>query len=211
MIVYLHGQGEHLEGQRYLTRSSASLPGRVREFVELQKCVIVTPFAPKGVWWNTFDLMIFIKTIAIREKCDISRIYLCGVSMGGYAAWSMMSQYPNTFAAVVPVCGGVNPLRRAFVFPFRWSQFSDKNFKGNTQTAVWAFHGVLDFIVPYYESIRQIRILEQNGNKKCKLTLFNWGGHFIAKRTFDNAELYTWLLRQSLPQEYVMNSIFYMQ
>lgn len=197
LIVYLHGYGENFISQRYKTQQEDSLPGMREKYPILQNATIVTPFTPNGIWWNCKQLMDFINIIIKQENIDVTRIYLCGVSMGAYAAWALMSKYPNKFAAVVPICGGTNPfLNRYYTLPFRWSEFDRVGFTKNTETAVWAFHGMLDIVVPYYESITNIKTLEQIGNSKCKLTIYKWKGHRIFHKTFNNPKLYEWLFKQ---------------
>ena len=206
LLVYLHGYGENLT--RYKIKDRDSLPGNIDDFAVLRKCVIVTPFSPDGIWWNCAELKEFIKNIVRQESIDISRIYLCGISMGGYAAWSLMSQYPNSFAAVIPLCGGSNPFNRFFTLPFRWNEFNSIKFRDNKYTAVWAFHGILDVVVPYYESSRNIRILRENGNEDCKITLYSWHGHNIGKKTFSTLELYDWMISKQLSTQVQSSSVF---
>lgn len=206
LLIYLHGYGENV--RRHKLKNRDSLPGNVKHFPILQTCVVVTPFSPDGIWWDCYELKQFIKEIIKKEHIDISRIYLCGISMGGYAAWSLMSQFPNSFAAVIPICGGTNPFNRFLTLPFRWNQFNQITFKNNKHTAVWAFHGVLDIVVPYYESTRNIRVLQKNGNQSCRITLYNWSGHNIGKKTFLNPELYEWMISKQLSIQVLSNSTF---
>lgn len=207
LLIYLHGYGENF--QRYSVKTKNSLPGYIQDFPILQKFTIVTPFSPKGFWWNSEDLIQFIRRIIVTERdIDISRISLCGISMGGYAVWSIMSKLPNCFSAVVPICGGTNPFDRFITLPFRWDEFDKTNFKTNTYTAVWAFHGRLDLVVPVYETTRNIKILKNNGNNNCKQTLF-LAGHRIFKRVFDNENLYKWIYTQQLPPALVRQSLFF--
>jgi predicted peptidase len=207
LLIYLHGYGENF--QRTSVKTKDSLPGCIQEFPILQKFTIVTPFTPQGFWWNTDDLIQFIKRIILIERdIDISRISVCGISMGGYAAWALMSKLPNCFAAVVPVCGGTNPFDRFITIPFRWYEFDKNKFKTNKYTAVWAFHGKLDFVVPVYETTRNIALLQNMGNPKCKQTLF-LAGHWIFKKVFSNPELYSWLYTQQLSPIQVRESVFF--
>tara|TARA_B100001778_G_scaffold273750_1_gene236228 strand:- start:180 stop:959 length:780 start_codon:yes stop_codon:yes gene_type:complete len=205
LLIYLHGYGENYTS----ILKKSSLPGIVSENDLLQQAIVVTPFAPDGRWWKCEDLFNFTKKIIQQENVDITRIYICGISMGGYAAWAMISQYPNCFAAIIPICGGANPFNRLFTLPIRWNEFNYEKFLENKHTAVWAFHGALDIIVPYYESTKKIDRLRNIGNKNCKLTIYKWAGHSIFRKTFNNAEIYKWLFSQQLQNIVVQHSLFY--
>ena len=207
LLVYLHGYGENFN--RLSVKTKSSLPGCIEDFPILQNFTIVTPFSPRGFWWNVEDLIQFIQRIIVIERdIDISRISLCGISMGGYAAWALMSKFPNCFSAVVPICGGTNPFDRFITLPFRWDEFDRTNFKTNKYTSVWAFHGRLDLVVPVYETTRNIKILQKNGNNNCKQTLF-WAGHGIFNRVFKNGDMYKWIYKQQLPPAIVQESLFF--
>ena len=119
--------------------------------------------------------------VTTRLRVDTNRIYVTGLSMGGSATWALAIEYPNRFAAIAPICG-----------------------RGNTRLAekikhipVWAFHGEQDDVIPVEQSIQMIKALTKVGGNP-KLTLYPDTGHNSWTETYNNPELYEWLLSQQL-------------
>ncbi|MFB0516806.1 MAG: alpha/beta hydrolase-fold protein, partial [Candidatus Neomarinimicrobiota bacterium] len=105
------------------------------------------------------------------------RIYLTGLSMGGYGTWSLALAQPERFAAIAPICGG-GDRRQA-------CRLKD--------LPVWAFHGARDKVVPVRRTKRMVRAIEKCGGSP-RLTIYLDAGHDSWTRTYDNPELYEWLL-----------------
>ena len=176
LMVFLHGAGERgsdlnkvkLHGPPKLIEQGKSLP-----------FVIVSPQCPADNWWPNLieTVMVLIDEIGEKYNIDQSRVYLTGLSMGGYGTWSIACTYPERFAAIAPICGG-------------GITFIAKNLK---DVPVWAFHGAKDQGVPLIESQRMVGAVEEAGGN-AKLTVYPKAGHDCWTVTYDNPKLYDWLL-----------------
>ena len=111
---------------------------------------------------------------------DVCRLYLYGMSMGGFAVWDLLTKQSNTFAAAISVAGAGDPTAAA--------EFED--------TALWLFHGTEDKIVPYQSSIAMNDALIAAGRYDVKLTTFDGAGHGIWSMTADTEGLFDWLFAQ---------------
>ena len=99
--------------------------------------------------------------------------------MGGFGSWRLAAHAPDRFAAVAPICGG-GEVYWVIRFP---------------HLAVWAFHGAKDFGVPLRRSQEMIDALKKIGGDP-KFTIYPDAGHDSWTETYDNPELYEWLLKQ---------------
>jgi len=184
-ILFLHGAGERgndinlvmKHGIPKIASSDSDFP-----------FITISPQCPEDEWWNDkFELLRQITLKIIEENNgDINRIYLTGLSMGGYGSWHMAAEYPQMFAAVVPICGGVFPL---LGFP--------EKFKKLVSTPIWSFHGEKDNVVPVEESRKVVNFLKKEGGI-VKFTTYPDLKHDSWTITYNNPELYTWLLKQHL-------------
>jgi len=105
--------------------------------------------------------------------------------MGGFGSWHLALAHPNLFAALVPICGGVRP---PYGDPERIKVLKD--------TPIWVFHGAQDEIVPLKNSQDLVDVLrEHDGN--VKFTIYPEAGHDSWSQTYENPEVYTWLLSHS--------------
>jgi len=110
---------------------------------------------------------------------DKSRVYLTGLSMGGYGAWALAAYEPNRFAAVAPICGGGEP----------------EDARKLVGTPVWAFHGDRDTSVDVAKGQAMIDNLRAAGGTP-KFTVYEGVGHDSWTQTYENNELYEWLFSQ---------------
>ncbi|RKY05749.1 MAG: hypothetical protein DRP66_10235 [Planctomycetota bacterium] len=113
-------------------------------------------------------------------KVDESRIYLTGLSMGGYGSWSLGCDHPERFAAIAPICGGGEP-------------FFARKLKN---TPIWAFHGGKDNTVPLKKSEDMVIAVKKAGGD-AKLTVYPQAGHDSWTETYNNPEFYEWFLKHS--------------
>jgi predicted peptidase len=120
---------------------------------------------------------------------DKSRVYLTGLSMGGYGTWSLGLTYPELFAAIAPICGGGE-----FISPFLSSRDKPEALRS---LGIWAFHGAKDPVVPVAESERMVELAKKLGIKEVKLTVYPEAGHDAWTETYNNPQLYEWLLEHS--------------
>ena len=97
LLVFLHGAGERGED---LSRVGIHGPvGLVGEVPELGACLLAAPQCPGGGWWQTGALTALVDELLTRPDVDPDRVYLTGLSMGGYGTWNLLAASPERFAA----------------------------------------------------------------------------------------------------------------
>ncbi len=183
LLVFLHGAGERGSD---LNRVKAHGPAKLVEQGRDFPFVIVSPQCPEGQWWPILgrEVLALIDEMLEHYKIDPDRVYLTGLSMGGYGTWAIASAWPERFAAIVPICGGGRP-------------FTAANLK---KVPVWAFHGSKDPVVSLSESQQMVEAVNRAGGK-AKLTVYPDAEHDSWTQTYDNPELYQWLLSHRRGQE----------
>jgi predicted peptidase len=178
LLIFLHGSGERgTDLDKVKFHGPPKLISEGKEF----PFIIVSPQCPEGRWWQISELNFLLDELIAELKIDVNRIYLTGLSMGGYGTWAWAEYAPDRFAAIAPVCGGGNPLTISKI----------------GKMPVWAFHGAKDLVVPVAESERLINKLKIV-NPDVKFTIYPEAGHDAWTETYNNPELYEWFLNQSL-------------
>jgi len=183
LILFLHGSDERGSDVTIVKRHGlAKIVERDSDF----PCITVSPQCPEHQDWlmQADALLLLLDEVTRRLAVDVARVYLTGLSMGGYGAWYLGSEHSERFAAVVPVCGGFNPM---LGYPERAA--------GLRYTPVWAFHGAQDRWVAVSETRALVRALRQAGGHP-KLTIYPNAGHDVWTRTYNNPALYRWLFKQ---------------
>ncbi len=174
LIVFLHGVGERGADLNLVARQG--LPRMLKQRHSFP-FVTVAPQVPANEYWIPSMIDELIPQVATQFHIDEDRVYLTGISMGGYGAWMTAINYPDRFAAIAPICGGGDPAAVAAI----------------RSVPVWAFHGAKDPLVPVAESDAMVDALKKAGGD-VKLTVYPEGGHDVWTETYDNEELYQWLL-----------------
>ena len=208
LILFLHGAGERGDDLEQLKKQG--IPKIIEQGGDFP-FVIVSPQCPQDTMWTEkFDALdALLQEVEENYAIAPDRVYLTGLSMGGYGSWHMAALYPKRFAAVVPICGGAIPM---VGFPDRIRVIKD--------VPVWAFHGAEDQVVPLEESQKLvdfatemwflypltfplvgaiIRLKEVGGN--VRLTIYPEAGHDAWTQAYANPELYEWLLQQKRRSE----------
>jgi len=183
LILFLHGSGER--GTDVWKVATHGPPKEVREHPDFP-FIVVSPQCPDGQIWSDDVVLALLNHVKRRYAVDPTRVYLTGLSMGGYAAWSLGVSYPEKFAAIVPICGGGNLI--SFLLAMQ-----DKG-PALKSLGVWAFHGAKDPVVPVEESQRMVDTLKKFGVTDLKLTIYPEAQHDSWTETYKNPELYQWLL-----------------
>ena len=153
--------------------------------------IVVSPQCPDEQWWDDDTVLALLDEMAARYRVDPRRVYLTGLSMGGFGTWSLGLKYPERFAAIVPICGGGKPAEAQ-----RSAEEKRPDLLG---LGVWAFHGAQDPAVPVAESARMIAALKDVGATDVKLTVYPEAGHDSWTESYANPELYAWLLQHVRP------------
>jgi len=176
LMLFLHGAGERGSD---LQKVKVHGPPKIVEKQEDFPFIVVSPQCPEGDWWDEKleVLTNLLDDIVARYDVDTDRIYLTGLSMGGYGTWALASKYPDRFAAIAPICGGGK----------RFMAYRLKDMP------VWAFHGAKDRVVPLEESEEMVEAINDRGGN-AKLTVYPDAGHDSWTESYDNQELYDWLL-----------------
>ncbi len=190
VILFLHGIGQR--GEAGIVPTEGAAGALVQSYLKRVPAIIVLPQCRKGVYWS--DPQMEAQAIRALDQSvadfggDPARVYLTGVSMGGYGAWHLAAGHPGKFAALVPVCGG-SPLRSAD----RYSAIASKI--GRTPT--WVFHGSDDRVVPVSESRRMAEALKAAGGN-VRYTEYEGAGHNVWNRAYTEPDFLSWLLAQRL-------------
>lgn len=197
LLLFLHGYGEC--GDDIQKVKVHGPPKLTEKFDELSSCVIVSPQCPKDSWWRVEALRTLVEeVIADRGDIDRDRLYITGLSMGGYGTWSFLSHYPDYFAAAIPICGGGDPFRLPKNGPEEKkgieNEFDPGGLKNANDMPIWVFHGIQDDSVPIEESERLVKSLKEAGSKRVKLTKYPEAGHVEAwRQAYGSTQLWTWL------------------
>ena len=185
LLLFLHGRGE---SRGPLSTVKKWGPPRLIERGESFPYVVVSPQCPEAESWDQSRqevlLLELLDHLAKQYKIDQDRIYLTGLSMGGYGAWRLAADHPERFAAVVPICGGGKP------------QDADK-LKG---LPIWAFHGTDDPAVPLQRSVEMVEAIKKAGSTTIRFTTLEWIGHNSWEAAYASPDLYTWLDKQTAPK-----------
>jgi predicted peptidase len=178
LLLFLHGSGEQgTELQLVMTHGPPEQVERGREF----PFILVSPQCPPEQWWSFATLDVLLDEIVDRYAVDENRIYVTGLSMGGFATWTLATEFPGRFAAIAPICGGGIPHRARLL----------------SNMPIWAFHGAKDPVISLAYSQEMVNAVNAAGGN-ATLTIYPDAGHNSWTETYDNPELYEWLLRQNL-------------
>jgi predicted peptidase len=203
LILFLHGAGER--GDQNIEQLTVAIPVLVKTIISSKNypCFILIPQCPKNQKWVNTD---WFKTSHIMEKnmtwpleatimlldsivknfylIDSSKIYVTGISMGGFGTWELIQRFPNKFAAAVPICGGGDTTNAKLI----------------SNTAIWAFHGKMDKVVKVSRTIDMIKVINKE-KKRAKMTIFENEGHSCWNTVYKNSRTIEWLFRQKLYNE----------
>jgi len=177
LILFLHGSGER--GDDLAKVKNQGPLGYINKGHPLP-FIVITPQCPAGTWWETARLAHLLDEVCAANRVDPKRIYVTGLSMGGYGTLDLAGTYPDRFAAIAPDAGGENP---ALAGRLR-------------KMPAWFFHGSEDTVVPTRYSLDLVAALQKVG-APVKLTLYPGLGHGGWETTYSNPELYTWFLAHS--------------
>jgi len=185
LMLFLHGAGERgTNVQRAAIHGPLKLVKQGKDF----PFIIVAPLCPEGQDWSNEPLLTLLDYVTRKFAVDTNRVYLTGLSMGGYGTWRLGVAYPERFAAIVPICGGGSLIDVIL---------GGRERRGLKTLPVWAFHGAKDNVVPIEESERMVNALKKLGAKEVKLTVYPDATHDSWTETYNNPELYEWLLSHS--------------
>jgi predicted peptidase len=183
LLLFLHGRGES-DGPLSLVKKWG--PPRLIERGESFPYVVVSPQCPRSpVSWPNTDqqslLLALLEYVTQTCKVDTDRIYLTGLSMGGYGSWRLAADHPERFAAVVPICGAGKPEDAP---KLKW-------------LPMWVWHGAADRTVPLKRSTEMVEAIKQAGGTNILFTVLEGIGHNSWEAAYASPDLYRWLDKQS--------------
>ena len=195
LLFFLHGAGERG------VDNELQLKGGIPSVIKLLKsegyksCIIIAPQCPKEIKWVNTDwtqpshvmqekmtwpldasVHLLDSVISANPFVDKDRIYVSGLSMGGFGTWELLQRYPDKFAAAIPVCGGGDTSVAAKI----------------ARVPVWAFHGKKDKVVLVNRTTDMVTYMKKV-NKKVKMTIYENDGHYIWNKVYGNREVINWL------------------
>jgi predicted peptidase len=199
LVIFLHGAGERGDD------NTAQLVHGMNDFARDENrkaypCFVIAPQCPKGKRWVEVDwssashtqpekpsdplgaTLELVETLQKEFSIDSRRLYITGLSMGGYGTWDAIQRRPETFAAAVPVCGG-----------------GDEKAAGRlVKIPIWCFHGALDQAVKPERSRNMIAAIRKAGGNP-RYTEYADVGHDSWVRAYSDPEMMKWLFSQELP------------
>ncbi len=202
VILFLHGSGER--GDDGMRQTQVGLPSAIRWSRERFEAIVVMPQLPAGCTW-TGDMaemaMASMEAAIVEFHGDADRLYLTGLSLGGYGTWLLAAEHPGKFAAIAPVCGGVVPppggVSSVTQLPATVGATDPyariAALVGATPT--WIFHGSDDTVIPPSES-RQMAAALRAASNEARFTEFPGVGHGAWDQAYGSAELWAWMFAQ---------------
>lgn len=178
LVIFLHGAGERGDDLALVKKHG---PPKLIEEGQDFPAIVVSPQCKKNLWWHSqlLELSALIDSIEAKYHVDKSRIYLTGLSMGGFGTWALAARSPERFAALIPICGGGEPISTMAL----------------RKIPIWAFHGAKDAVVPLKRSEEMVDSLKRwKGN--VQFTVYPEADHDSWTETYANPEVWKWLFEQ---------------
>ncbi|MFZ9453995.1 MAG: dienelactone hydrolase family protein [Bacteroidia bacterium] len=198
VIVFLHGAGERGNNFHVLKSQGLQHLMHTLEVLHVKSYYIIVPQCPlQEKWVNTnwsakdhrmadsaswpLKLVTELLDSCLKHNPVLNpqRIYITGLSMGGFGTWELAQRNPERYAAIMPICGGGDTLLAHKLY----------------NVPVWAFHGAKDRLVLPCRSVDMCNVLKAM-KAPCKLTLFKNAEHNIWNQVYSNTIYISWLLAQ---------------
>ena len=186
LMLFLHGAGERGDDLQKVAQHGP--PKLVASGAKEFPFVIVSPQCPENNSWSgeleIAALNALLNDIVSRYRIDTDRVYVTGLSMGGFGTWRLALEYPDRFAAIAPICGKGDPAKADRI----------------KHLPAWVFHGAKDPLVPLSGSQDMVDALKKCGGD-VRLTVYPEAGHDSWTETYNNPELYEWFLKHTRRQK----------
>jgi predicted peptidase len=179
VLIFLHG--------RSLSGNNLELVKKYGIIHEIEKgreipAIVIAPQVPAGKSWEPEKVLSVLRFAQEHFQTDTNRVYVTGMSLGGYGTLDFAGEYPEIVTAAVALCGGGNP----------------RNGCNLSTIPVWIQHGNRDSAVPISESEKMVRSIRAcNGGENLKYTVVPGANHGDLERVFRTDELYNWLFQFS--------------
>jgi predicted peptidase len=144
--------------------------------------IVIAPQVPAGKSWEPKKIMEVLRYVQSEYKTDTNRVYVAGMSLGGYGTLHFAGEYPEIVTAAVALCGGGNV----------------KDAGNLAEVPLWIQHGNLDNAVPISESEKIVKAIKAcNGGENLTYTVVKGANHGDLERVFRTDEMYNWLFQFS--------------
>jgi predicted esterase len=173
LLIFLHGAGERGDDLELVKMHG---PPKLIEAGKRYPFIVASPQLSLGEWWSPDMVAWLTRDLISSLRVDPERVYLTGLSMGGYGTWETASRYPELFAAIAPICGRGDP---GSAWRLR-------------HVPTWIFHGAKDIVVPVKHSDDMRKALGKYRN--VKYTVYPEADHDSWSETYLNEKLYKWML-----------------
>lgn len=177
VLIFLHGKS--------LSGSDLAMVRKYGVIHEMDKgrkipAIVVAPQVPAGKSWEPKKILDVLEYVQKEYKTDTNRVYVAGMSLGGYGTLHFAGAYPEIVTAAVALCGGGNP-----------SDGCDL-----ATVPLWIQHGNKDYAVPITESEKVVKAIKAcNGGENLKYTVVPGANHGDLERVFRTDEMYNWLFQ----------------
>jgi len=213
LIVFLHGSGERgrtIEDLENL--KTEGLPKLIAEQPDwsalTERFIVLSPQCPGWYWRSQFDALDkLLDYVEETYAVDSRRIYLTGLSMGGFGAWQYALERPDRFAAVVPIAGGYGYAVETMYLGGGVSEAvvtidpsPPEDLCSLQDVPVWVLHGAKDTGIPHDQTADVLVDALRACGGEVRYTLYPDAGHDAWTETYHDPALYTWLLEQRRPR-----------
>ena len=182
LIFFLHGRGESNGPLSLVAKWGPPMMAARGDDLPV---VIVSPQCPTDDSWTSEKQQIrlteLLDHVIKSNRIDEQKIFLTGLSMGGYGSWALAASHPKIFAAVVPICGGGDPADAAKL----------------KDVPVWVFHGDQDAAIKIEESVKMVDAIKAAGGTSVRFTSLEHVGHNCWSAAYETPDLYEWMLSQT--------------
>ncbi len=197
IILFLHGAGERGNDNRLQVSRVVPRILQTLQEMKVEHWCLLAPQCPENEKWvnkewnaasHTMDsspgwplafAVQVLDSLLVSDKLDTNRIYVTGLSMGGFGTWELVQRYPWKFSAAIPICGGGDLAQAPKL----------KN------VPIWAFHGKKDRLVKVSRTIDMVNAIKKVKGK-ARMTLFEDQGHICWEPVYGNAGVIQWMLEQ---------------
>ncbi|WP_409416890.1 prolyl oligopeptidase family serine peptidase [Flavobacterium sp. PS2] len=178
LLIFLHGSGE-----KGTDIEKVKIHGPFKYLKDHKlDAYVLAPQCPEGEEWDAEVLYRLILKIQKENNIDSDRIYVTGLSLGGWGTWNLAFAHPDMFATIVPISGFVDLI-----------QLEQTCKIAKIPTRI--FHGLMDDVVNIDYAITIYKELKKC-NSNVELTIFDDAGHDSWSRVYDNQEVYDWMFKQ---------------
>jgi pimeloyl-ACP methyl ester carboxylesterase len=174
LVIFLHGSGERGND---LGKVKKNGPPKLVDQGKKFPFILVSPQAGAEAAWDPEMLYRLEQYLKKEYRVNSDKVYLTGLSMGGYGTWDLAMKHPEEFAAIAPICGGGDA---ATAWKLR-------------NIPIWCFHGAKDNVVPLAASENMVKAAKEY-NPDVKFTVYPNADHNSWDASYNNDALYTWLL-----------------